>query len=69
MWAEAVDDLLALERDIKRVDAELTIDQRLQLLNIKANLALGQELSAINPQNYSGADGSGRRVNGWGLPV
>lgn len=68
-WAETSDDLRKLERDLEKGGEPLSIDQRIQLVNIKAVLALGQEISAINPDNSTTRRKDGTKVNGWGLPV
>ena len=44
LWHEAADDLYALAADAEK----MTVDQRLKLAEIKALLAIGQELSTIH---------------------
>lgn len=43
LWAEAMDDMIALESE----SDSMTLDQRLKLLEIKALLAISQDVSAI----------------------
>ncbi len=56
LWSDAFDDMNALDRDSE----QFTVDQRLKLAEVKALLAIGQELSGIhhagiNPNYYSGS--------------
>lgn len=44
MWADAFDDL----NDIDRKRDELSVDQLLKIAEVKALLAIGQELSSIH---------------------
>ncbi len=55
MWARAFDDMNAVDRE----SADLTVDQRLKLAEIKALLSIAQELSkihheGINPEFHPG---------------
>ena len=60
VWAEAMDSLSALESE-----NDLTVDQKLQALQVLALLSISQELSAINPQNTMYRDSDGNARNGW----
>lgn len=64
LWHEVFDDLTEIQQDIGK---EPTIDQRLQIAQIRALLSIGQELSALNPQNTTYRDAQGNTRNGWGL--
>ena len=45
---------------------ELSIDQQLKAAEVMALLSIAQELSALNPQNTTYRDSSGKLRNGWG---
>lgn len=62
-WSEAKDGL----NMILSQDEEMTLDQRLKVIEIEALLAIGQELSALNPQNTLYRDKDGEERNGWGI--
>jgi hypothetical protein len=49
MWHEAADAMAELDRESE----EMTVDQRLKLAEIKALLAIGQELSMIHTMKGS----------------
>lgn len=65
LWNDATTELFAFEE--KHGRTQKTLDQQLKLIEIKALLAIGQELSAINPQNTSSRAADGSVRNGWGI--
>lgn len=65
VWASAFDYAHQIERD-----ETLSVDQRIQLSGVMALLAVGQELSALNPNNTVTYDREGgTKRNGWGMPL
>lgn len=62
-WEEAVSMTEKLEIDAPRMN----VDQKIEFAKVKALIAIGQELSAINPQNLSYKDSDGNNRNGFGL--
>lgn len=47
----------------------LTIDQRLQVVQISALLSIAQEISAFNPSNETHYGEDGIKRNAWGVPL
>jgi hypothetical protein len=50
MWNEAMDELVNLESEARE---DLSLDQRIQLLQVRALLSVSQELSKIHHEGIS----------------
>jgi len=50
MWNEAMDELANLESEVRE---DLSLDQRIQLLQVRALLSVSQELSKIHHEGIA----------------